>query len=106
MPVDDDALHGTWLHAHEEDDGDQLVYRPASHPLPPSRGRDGFDLSPGGALTNIGIAPADGKLETTGNWNVDDDVLHLQTDDAHQRRTLKIVSLAPDKLVVTREPQP
>lgn len=59
-----------WVHSHEEDDGDIKVYRPDSYDFPPSRGRRGFKmLMKNYALTSYDIAPADGTLERTGNWN-------------------------------------
>jgi len=42
--LDRAALQGQWVHAHEEDTDSELVYRPASYSLPPSRGRSALDL--------------------------------------------------------------
>ncbi|MGH2618533.1 MAG: hypothetical protein ACRDJC_25155, partial [Thermomicrobiales bacterium] len=46
------------------------VYRPAEYPIPPSRGRTGFAFLAAGEVIAFGIAPADGLLETRGEWTV------------------------------------
>src|SRR6476660_7105453 len=33
-----------WLHSHDEDTPDVLVYRPADYPFPREEGRDGFEI--------------------------------------------------------------
>lgn len=48
-----------WVHAHEEDEGDVRVYRPAGYDLPPARGRRGLEFRPDGEVTVYGPGPAD-----------------------------------------------
>ena len=103
MADDTASLIGSWTHSHEEDADGLLVYRPASHPFPPSRGRDGFTLAPDGTLNNVGIAAADGSDETPGRWRLDNDILRLETNDPHQGRALKIVAKSADKLVLSQD---
>ena len=46
--MDLEKLVGRWVHAHEEDDGDRVVYRASGYAFPPSRGRDAFTLDQNG----------------------------------------------------------
>ena len=39
-----------WVHSHEEDTETEMVFRPASHPFPRSRGRRSFELRPDGTF--------------------------------------------------------
>jgi len=57
-----------WLHSFEEDEEGLWVYRPNTFDFPPSRGRTGFSLEPGGVFKRFEIAPADGLLEESGEW--------------------------------------
>ena len=57
-------LYQHWVHSYEEDTESEMVYRPAAFAFPPSRGRTGFEFSPGGACTVIGIAPTDGSQKS------------------------------------------
>jgi hypothetical protein len=96
-----EAILGHWVHSHEDDAGDQKVFRPASYQFPPSRGRSWFQLKPGGALVEGGPGPTDRATSSTGYWNLADNALtfHMQKGAAHTRK-LTIVAVAPDKLVV------
>ena len=97
-----EALHGRWVHAHEEDDGGTMVFRPAGWELPPSRGRVAFELRPDGTMVEGSIAPADGLVEANGSWRTLDDRHIGFFDSAGERlqRTVEIVSAEPDRLVV------
>jgi hypothetical protein len=59
---------GLWLHSHEEDTGSTKVYRPADHPFPPSRGRDGVELLPDGTYLEYGSGPDDRGSAVEGRW--------------------------------------
>ena len=97
-----EILSQRWLHSHEEDANDETVFRPADYRFPPSRGRAGFELKPGGGLVELGIGATDRPTESTGSWSLQGgDQLILQSR-ASGRRTMRIVSLAPDRLVVKR----
>jgi hypothetical protein len=98
-----DLLCRRWLHSHEEDTATERVYRPGEHDFPPSRGRSGFELLPGGEMTQVGIAPADGPIETTGRWRREGDQLMLErSDGSGARLALKILSIDERRLVVER----
>lgn len=96
-------LQRRWIHSHEEDSEREMVFRPASYPFPPSRGRTGFELRADGSLVHIGIAPADGPRESAGHWTLEDECLILEpAGRAEPSRTLRIVSASQDRLVVRK----
>ncbi len=79
------------------------MYRPAEFDFPPSRGRSGFNLAPGGAMVDVGIAPTDGPLETVGSWELDPrSRLVLRREGEEYERVLEIVSIDEDRLVVRK----
>jgi hypothetical protein len=63
-------LVGTWLHSHEEDTDDQLVYRPKDFDFPPARGRRGYEFLPDHTCNTIGISPRDGAAKTSCTWQL------------------------------------
>jgi hypothetical protein len=102
--VDRNALHRQWVHSHEEDTATEKVYRPASFAFPRSRGRSAMALKPGGGLVETGIGPTDRPQESQGTWKLDeDDTLSLYEKGKKKPvRTMKIVSLDKEKLVVRK----
>ncbi|MHC4972399.1 MAG: hypothetical protein ACYTG3_08700 [Planctomycetota bacterium] len=96
-------LHRHWVHSHEEDTERERVYRPATFPFPPSRGRTGFDLKPDNRCAGFGIAPADGVEEYAATWDLDDDDrLTIYDDRRRPVHVLQLVSVDDDRLVVRR----
>jgi hypothetical protein len=93
-----DALAGSWVHSHEEDSDGERVYRPATFELPPSRGRDAFELRSDGTLVARRPGPVDVPEEQTGTWDVRGDQLVLTSGGAE--RVLEVVSVEPERLVV------
>ena len=92
-----------WLHSHEEDTVDQKVFRPSTFPFPPSRGREGFDLKADGSYVDIGIASAEGTLESLGSWHLDQDRLILSSDIyTGGSRNLRIISVSEEKLILQK----
>ena len=67
------AAFGAWVHAHEEDTETVRVYRARGTPLPPSRGREGFEIHRDGTFIYHGIAPTDGSRTITARWECDGD---------------------------------
>jgi hypothetical protein len=86
-------LFRRWMHSHEEDDGDLRVYRPASYPFPPARGRRGLEFKPDGELVLYGPGPSDKPEATTGRWSPAGEG-RVRVGD----RELEIVSVGPDRL--------
>jgi hypothetical protein len=104
MPADihREVLLGRWVHSHEEDQGDEAVYRPASWAFPPSRGRGGFELRQDGTLRRWGPGPVDRPQESTGRWRLDGDQLVLEGPGSGEKpRRLRVMSASEDRLVVT-----
>lgn len=98
-------LTRTWLHAHEEDQGDVRVYRPNTYNFPPSRGRTGFAFEQNGLFTQYDIAPTDGMQGRKGQWAVKDEhTLRITLDDKQEPDyELEIVSLDEKMLKVRRK---
>lgn len=101
--IDPHSLVKTWVHSHEEDTPGETVFRPGSYPVPPSRGRKSFQLGPDGQLLSSGPGPDDRTVSAQGVWTLEpSNVLTLQPA-GRGKTTMKIVSLAPDRLVVKNE---
>ncbi len=100
--MDPNSIAGTWMHSWEEDSGDTTVFRPASYEFPPSRTRSGFELKPDGSLNDLAISPVDAHAPSPGKWQLTNGQLDLIPDDVQQRRTFKVVSAQPDRLVLSR----
>jgi hypothetical protein len=83
--IDRGALAQKWVHSHEEDTHDEIVFRPSSYRLPPSRGRRSFQLSADGSLVEQGISLDDRPTHISGSWSL---------NDANVRWTPKIGQLA------------
>jgi hypothetical protein len=101
VAVDRSTLQRRWVHAHEEDSGDSMVFRPADHPLPPSRGRTALDLRADGTYTETGIGPTDRPEDADGTWQLEGNRLEL-TRHGGGGRVVHIVSADDDRLVVRR----
>jgi hypothetical protein len=97
------ALEGRWLHSNEEDTAGEMVFRPAGHPLPSSRGRLGFELRPGGSATMIAIGRGDAPEELAGTWELDEDGPSIRLRfEKEPERALLLVSVEADRLVVRK----
>ena len=100
--TDLEMLIGHWVHSHEEDTTTEKVFRKADYAFPPSRGRDEYNLQPGGVLSATRPGPTDQRQTNSGNWQLDDSsnlVLRLPEGATKQ---LKIASIEPDRLVITK----
>ena len=102
--IDRNALHQQWVHSHEEDTATETVYRPASFAFPRSRGRSAMALKPDGGLVETGPGPTDRPQESQGTWKLEDnDTLSIHEKGKQKpNRTMKIVSLDQDRLVVRK----
>jgi hypothetical protein len=99
-----DPLMQRWLHSHEEDTRTDKVYRPASFPFPPSRGRTGFELRPDHSYIRSGIAARDGVSEEQGTWEIKENgekQIILKSPSGDQLM-LRVVSVDHDRLVVRK----
>ena len=102
--IDRNALHQHWVHSHEEDTETERVYRPASFAFPRSRGRSAMTLKTGGELVETGIGPNDRPQESQGTWSLEEDgtLSIYEKGKKMPKRTMKIVSLDQDRLVVRK----
>ena len=94
-------LYKTWLHSYEDETEEGIrVYRPNSFDFPPSRGRTGFTIEPGGKFVQYTIAPTDGLVNIIGLWTMKDkNTLSLSFADGKQQPyDIEIVSLEPEML--------
>lgn len=102
--VDPEALAGRWIHSHEEDSADAMVFRPDDFAFPPSRGRLGFELRPGGGYVETAIGPTDRPEEVTGAWTLEDDTVVVSRDaEGRPERRMRVLSVGPDRLVVAKD---
>lgn len=99
-------MSGRWVHAHEEDTEDELVFRPAGTDLPPSRGRMAFELRADGTFAEVGLGATDVPEEATGSWVVEGDMITL-SEGASQGvpREMEVVAADEDRLVVRKHPR-
>jgi hypothetical protein len=58
-PASGVLIVGVWLRSHEEEDGPVRVYRPASYPFPPARGREGLRFDADGGFGYLAPGPDD-----------------------------------------------
>jgi hypothetical protein len=104
--ADDPAKHLTrrWIHSHEEDTANEMVFRPASYAFPPSRGRSGFELRPDQSMLEIQPGAADAGEETKGKWDVDKNqrLMFFKPGAKQPTREMKIVSAEANRLVVAK----
>ena len=99
--IDVSHLAQAWLHSHEEDTATTTVYRPAKFPFPPSRGRKGFHLQPGGTMTVRKPGPTDQTMTAAGTWKLSGEKLEL-SPQGEGRQILRVESVEPDRLVVQK----
>jgi hypothetical protein len=98
-----DQVSGRWVHAHEEDTDDEMVFRPAGTDLPPSRGRMALALRTDGTFAETGLGAADVPEEAAGTWVVEGDTITL-SDGATQGvpRVMEVVTADEQRLVIRK----
>ena len=97
-----DALQGRWVHSHEEDTEEEMVFRPATHTFPPARGRTSFELRPDGTYLERSPGPVDIPEESGGTWSLEDDRLVLEAEGDRPNHAWKVTGVEPDRLTVRR----
>ena len=102
--VDREQLQGRWVHAHEEDTDEEMVFRPADYDLPPSRGRLAFELRGDGTFAEAGLGAADVPEEASGTWDLEEGERIVLGEGAAQGvpRVMPIASAEPQKLVIKK----
>src|SRR5688500_4304443 len=103
----DSDLTGLWYHAFEEDEGDIMVFRPESHPLPPARGRRQLRFDPDGTIVFSAIGRGDAPEPLAGEWTRGGEQIALSfAGGTGPRRLLEIVEARPDMLRVRERTEP
>jgi hypothetical protein len=99
--IDTKLLQNHWIQSFEDSTDKEMVFRPASYKFDPSRQpRTHLDLKPGGNLVFSDQFGPDDKLQKEqSTWKLDHDVLILHDKGSNQKKH-KILSIAPDKLVL------
>jgi hypothetical protein len=102
--IDSRLLYKRWLHSHEEDTAEQMVFRPASFNFPPARGRDGFELRSDQSMIEIRIGPTDRVEEICGTWKIEggNQVLFYEESSPGPTRRMQIILAEEDRLVAKR----
>ena len=98
-----DDVTGRWVHVHEEDTAEEMVFRPVGTALPPARGRVAFDLRADGTFAETGLGASDAPEEASGSWDLTDDTLTL-SEGATQGvpRRMAVLAAGPERLVVRK----
>ena len=98
--IDPEQLQGRWVHSHEEDTDDEIVYRAESsgYDFPRSRGREALELNPDGSYAGVGAgADRQARGDRRGQaWTVEGDKLVLPD------RTLEVTAAEEGVLRVKR----
>lgn len=99
-----DSLFQHWVHAHEEDQGEYRAFRPAGYELPPSRGREGFEIRRDGSFMHYPIGAADAPGEAPARWKLrGKSTLLVRPDDpARPPFELYVLEVGKDFLKVAR----
>jgi hypothetical protein len=101
MKIDAANLEGAWIHSHEEDTPDRLVFRPLSWRLPPSRGRRVLELGPEGHLVAGGPDAVDRFASAHGHWRLLDGGT-LEIEEGGKVSRIQVLEVTGDKLVAER----
>jgi hypothetical protein len=91
-----------WMHSHEEDSGNEVVFRPATFPFPRSRGRTGYDFHPDGTVRATGPGRDDRAVSSVGRWEILAPDTLVVSVPGEERQELKIHSVVADKLVLEK----
>ncbi len=98
--IDVTLLSRQWIHSHEDDEPGRMVFRPADHPFPPSRGRRSMTLQAGGEMAAGGPGPDDRTSTSRGSWSLQD--RHLNLDAPGFSGEFDIEQVAENRLVLRR----
>lgn len=97
-----DALVGHWAHSHEEDTAEEMVFRPASHAFPPSRGRLSLELRADDTYVERSPGPVDVPEESQGHWALEGDRLVLEGEGERPGHAWQITAAEADRLAVRK----
>ena len=92
-----ESIFQHWVHAHEEDQAEYRAFRPVGYELPPSRGREGFEIRRDGSFIHYPIGAADMPGEAPAKWRLKDKSTLLVTPDDPTRPSFELQILEVDK---------
>lgn len=100
--IDIDALQKRWIHSHEEDTLDAMVFRPADYGFGLSRGRKALEFLNNGIVHTTGPAPNDKLVFSEGSWKLlgDGNTIEIQANESNTAKLFNILSLDEQKLVI------
>lgn len=98
----EDPLQGRWVHSHEEDTDEEMVFRRATHPFPPSRGRTKLELRANGTYVESSPGPVDVPEESEGRWSLEGDRLVLGAEGDRPGHAWVIAAAEADRLAVRK----
>jgi len=96
-----------WVHSHEEDTDDFIVFRKSDYSFPPSRGRRKIEFKEDGKFVQSRIGSSCGSEERVGRFEeVSPNELKVYFDDDEKRNrtySIKLVSYNNKVLKVKKE---
>lgn len=95
-------IFGHWVHSREEDADGVRIYRPRDFDFPPSRGREGFEITENGTFIAHEIGPGDGLVKASARWTIDR--LRIGFDGQRPPYALEILSYDANTLRVRDVP--
>ena len=98
---DKNLFSGHWVHSFEEDNAEELIFRPDTFHFPRSRGRRSIDLKSTGKLLDASPGQADVPNSVSGDWSIEDQSLVINYKDGTLER-LQVKEVSPAKLVIRR----
>jgi hypothetical protein len=99
--ADETALSRSWTHAHEQDSGGRLVFRPSESDFPPARGRRSIDLRPDGTLLVEEPGADDRPVTRAGRWRLEGEALTLSVEGRGEER-FEVEAVDQHQLVLRR----
>lgn len=94
------SLYGRWVRSNEDDTEDEVVFRPASYPFPPSRGRTSIELRPDGTYVESSPGPVDVPEEHTGRWSLEGARLVLEAEGDRPGHAWEIAAAGDESLTL------
>ena len=103
MTPDPRLLMQRWVHSHEEDRGEEMVFRPGTYAFGPSRGRRSMEFQADGKMSHGGPGPVDRPVTKPGGWTLDGAMLTV-TAPGNEPEQFEISSVDAEKLVLRKRP--
>lgn len=102
--VDCDLISRHWVEIREESEGDRIVLRSFSGPIPPARGRRSLVLNPESGAQGHKPGATDRSVPEeggTGCWGLEGDILTISAPGWEGR--YKVEQLGEDRMILIRQ---